>query len=552
MALVYSQQSPSLTMLQARPSSAGGIMNGSQNHQNQYAAQTHRSSRSYGGSTTTGYRGGSVPMQATGYNVAPVNQNMQWQQYANSRSISAGSVPTMQSFDPSLQYRQQYAATTGAGYANPYGGPVAARDDTAAIVRNMGSMQRPQSNYYVPGQANNVTDKYRRANAQAVQANRAQANTLSASYSATQNTGMYQNSQASRSVPNVIGNADMSFQNRVNSDEAFQARRRTAAGTDSRPGSAHSRNGSGESDSSRRSSHSRPSSSNRHRASGSIIGPSDAAEQTKPVPVRVSSSDAIKKTITPSPLSRQANLSGDVSEEGQLAAAASPNLNTPAAKQLAALQKNGKTKSKTSRLRRAFSFGSAADFRKAEEETKEPTKLQKQPSSEEAYDAEQARIAQAQEANGLGQSIYGGRFFNSTDNLSISSTASSASIMIRKMGRGMKKSTRSLVGLFRPKSVVGIPAAEPLEPETSQATASMITAEAERVGVTPDPATGTGFPHLERNSLDASRGLPEIPTDHLSSLGSDGPSLVSSGEPDRADILAAVRKGILKRKFISM
>jgi len=71
--------------------------------------------------------------------------------------------------------------------------------------------------------------------------------------------------------------------------------------------------------------------------------------------------------------------------------------------------------------------------------------------------------AEQQEAGGIGSGIYSGQgnfFTGSTDNLSISSTASSASIMIRKMGKGMKKSTRSLVGLFRPKSVIGVPAAD--------------------------------------------------------------------------------------------
>jgi hypothetical protein len=237
------------------------------------------------------------------------------------------------------------------------------------------------------------------------------------------------------------------------------------------------------------------------------------------------------------------------------------NLDTPAAKQLAAInnQKGAKGKSKTSRLRRAFSFGSAADFRKAAEEDAankpEPAKLHKERTPEDAYDAEQARIAEAQEAAGIGNSIYGGRFFGSTDNLSISSTASSASVMIRKMGRGMKKSTRSFVGLFRPKSVIGVPAAEPLAPETSEATVSMVTVEAEtqRVNVNPDPVAtngGTGFPHLERNSLDATR-VPEMALESLGSPGTDASTLRKSivgGDRERAEVLAAVRKGILKRK----
>lgn len=232
------------------------------------------------------------------------------------------------------------------------------------------------------------------------------------------------------------------------------------------------------------------------------------------------------------------------------------NLESPAARQLAAInQKGRKGKNKTSRLRRAFSFGSAADFKKAAEpengDKSEPTRLHKEPTAEEAYDAEQARIAEQQEASGLGHSIYGGRFFGgSTDNLSISSTASSASIMIRKMGRGMKKSTRSLVGLFRPKSVVGVPAADGPIPEASQAEVSMITVEAEtqRVNVAAEPKSSDTFPRLERNSIDTNLGA-EI-NERLGSSGTDNSTSRKSivgGDKERAEVLAAVRKGILKR-----
>jgi hypothetical protein len=187
-----------------------------------------------------------------------------------------------------------------------------------------------------------------------------------------------------------------------------------------------------------------------------------------------------------------------------------------------------------------------------------PGKLHKDRDPEEVYNAEQARIAQQQEEAGIGSNIYSaGRLFSgSTDNLSISSTASSASIMIRKMGRGMKKGTRSLVGLFRPKSVIGAPAADAKVPEASEATVSMITVEAERarVNVNPDPHSqnggGTGFPHLERNSLDASNVTSAAP-DRLGSSGTDNSAprrSIAGGEKERAEILAAVRKGILKSK----
>ncbi|OHW91512.1 hypothetical protein CSPAE12_09817 [Colletotrichum incanum] len=238
------------------------------------------------------------------------------------------------------------------------------------------------------------------------------------------------------------------------------------------------------------------------------------------------------------------------------------NASSPAAQQLAAInQKSTRSKSKTSRLRRAFSFGSAADFKKAAgpdtappdaNDAADPSRLHKDPTPAEIYDAEQAAIAKKQEEGGIGNNIYGGRLFSSsTDNLSISSTASSASIMIRKMGRGMKKSTRNLVGLFRPKSVIGVPAADALAPEASQAAVSMITVEAERVNVNADPRTqnggGTGFPHLERNSLDISN-TPSMVSERAGSSGTDsaGRKSIVGGDKERAEVLAAVRKGILK------
>ena len=296
----------------------------------------------------------------------------------------------------------------------------------------------------------------------------------------------------------------------------------------------------------------------------SLLGGEDTSargDQVKSlnIPPRGSSSDiGAKRTLSPSPLSKPITMENEGADDVVPSAAASANLSSPAAQQLAALnQKGGKAKSKTSRLRRAFSFGSAAELRKAAEDSErpEPTKLHKDPTPEEAYDAEQERIAQAQEAGGIGNSIYGGRFFGSTDNLSISSTASSASIMIRKMGRGMKKSTRSLVGLFRPKSVVGVPAAEALAPEASEATVSMVTVEAEtqRVNVTADPHAsngGTGFPRLERNSLDTAH-IAEVVEDRMDSSHSEqtGPRRsIVGGERERAEVLAAVKKGILKRK----
>lgn len=290
------------------------------------------------------------------------------------------------------------------------------------------------------------------------------------------------------------------------------------------------------------------------------------------IPPRGSSTDAAnaKRGANPSPLSKPVTMEteeGSTQPAGATESAAQepaspPRFESAAVRQLTAInEKRGKAKSKTSRLRRAFSFGSAAEFRKAapdgEAADNSAGKLHKDRNPEDAYDEEQARIAQQQEAAGIGSNIYaGGRFFHgSTDNLSISSTASSASIMIRKMGRGMKKGTRSLVGLFRPKSIIGAPAAEPIQPETTQTAVSMITVEAERelVNVNPDPKAqggGTGFPRLERNSIDAAK-VPVLEPERLGSSGTDSTGARKSivgGENERAEVLAAVRKGILKRE----
>ena len=293
-----------------------------------------------------------------------------------------------------------------------------------------------------------------------------------------------------------------------------------------------------------------------------------------------SSSDANKRLATPSPLSKPMTMPSDLpsanttsqssktikpQQTAQPIATPSHTPESPAAQQLAALSKKEEKKAgKTSRLRRAFSFGSAAELRKASAEnshqshvSSERARLQKSQFRDEE-EAQQAAIVQKQEAAGLGEGIYSGQghfFTGSTDNLSISSTASSASIMIRKMGKGMKKSTRSLVGLFRPKSVIGVPAADGPITEASTAQVSMVTIEAERerVNVNPNshlhdqPVGGTGYPKLERNSLDAASAASTEPNLSFSSDNSRPRRSIVGGEKERSEVLAAVKKGILKR-----
>jgi len=252
----------------------------------------------------------------------------------------------------------------------------------------------------------------------------------------------------------------------------------------------------------------------------------------------------------PSPLSQSA-YSRDQTGSAQSPAKAA-HAPSPAAQHLAALSDKDLNKGMKSRLRRAFSFGTAAEMRKASGENVPPSQTIVHAQTGEELDSEQLEIAKRQEAAGFGAGIYSGQggYSGSTDNLSIQSTASSASLMLRKMGKGMKKSGRSLKGLFRPKSVIGVPAADgPIQPSLAQV--SMVTVEAERqkVNVNANPADqlggGTGFPKLERNSVDTTQQINDRPSSH-DRTDSMRKSIVGS-EKERAEVLAAVRKGILKR-----
>ena len=401
------------------------------------------------------------------------------------------------------------------------------------------------------------------------------------------------------------------------------------------PASSHGRNGSQESVSSR--SASRPGSVSSHASTPSrsaawnadilgqakrddsplrahISAQSGTGQRLEPKLVNVpqrGSSDNNRRTVNPSPLSKPVAMKSDlpvaingpgkgnvVANAQDSPAPAASEARAPesaAARHLAALnKKDGKGEKKPSRLRRAFSFSSASELKKAAEassssvqaaaaataspagpattsQSRPSNKLRKEQPADDELMAREAAIVQRQEAGGLGSSIYSGQghfFTGSTDNLSVSSTASSASLMLRKMGHGVKRSTRSLVGLFRPKSMVGAPGAlaEPSAPAASAAQVSMVTVEAERekVNVNLDPhdqvGGGTGFPRLERNSLDAaSMGAGSEPALSFSST-SDGRTpaqtgmqaprrSIVGGERERAEALAAVKKGILKRMF---
>jgi hypothetical protein len=222
-------------------------------------------------------------------------------------------------------------------------------------------------------------------------------------------------------------------------------------------------------------------------------------------------------------------------------------------KHLAAV--NEKDKGMKSRLRRAFSFGSAAELRRASAENAvaaERARLRKDKYQSDE-DAEQAAIIAKQEAAGIGAGIYSGQGgMGSNDNLSIQSAASSASIMLRKMGSGMKKGTRSIKGLFRPKSVIGVPAADGPISRPSVGQVSMVSVEAERQKVNVNANAhdqvrgGTGYPRLERNSIDAGRSAEIVNAD--GSIANDlGRKSIVGGDRERAEILSNMKKGILKR-----
>jgi hypothetical protein len=277
------------------------------------------------------------------------------------------------------------------------------------------------------------------------------------------------------------------------------------------------------------------------------------ASATTPSNASIKGAPEAARRIAPSPLSNPMSPSDSSSPAKN---ATGPSL---AVQQLTALNDTPGAKGMKSRLRRAFSFGSAAELRRASAENNlsaERAKLRKDRYQNE-NDAEQAAIVAKQEAAGIGAGIYSGQggFTGSTDNVSISSTASSASIMLRKMGSGMKKGSRSIKGLFRPKSVIGVPAADGPIAQPSVGQVSMVSVEAERqkVNVNADPheqiGGGTGYPKLERNSLDAIQvTLPETDSSPAPKNDSLTRKSIVGGDRERAEVLSSIKKGILKRK----
>ena len=127
--------------------------------------------------------------------------------------------------------------------------------------------------------------------------------------------------------------------------------------------------------------------------------------------------------------------------------------------------------------------------------------------------------------------------------------------MLRKMGTGMKKGGRSIKGLFRPKSVIGVPAADGPLNQASVGRVSMVTVEAERLKVNVNAEAreqaggATGYPRLERNSLDAARSANEISGSPSPSTNESARKSIVGGDRERAEVLSSIKKGILKRKW---
>lgn len=286
-----------------------------------------------------------------------------------------------------------------------------------------------------------------------------------------------------------------------------------------------------------------------------------------PAPSKASKPEE-KRTSKPSPLSQPATTSPESpvvessakADKADSRPPASPAPESPAAKRLAELKNDAGKRPGKSRLRRAFSFGSSAELLKANSQSKREAiaaeKARKEALREELGD-EQAAIAEQQEASGLGESIYShqGNFFTgSTDALSISSTASSASMMLRKMGKGMKKGTRSLVGMFRPKSIASINSGEGQADGMAPPQISVVNVEFDResVAVNPDPQDmprgGTVFPKVE-NGNEVRRSTSIREAERAAADSSRSRKSIVGGDQERAEALSQMRRGILKKTY---
>lgn len=299
-ALVQTYSQPtSTTMLQTRPPSAGGIMPNNQSHSNrQYSVANSQAPKSvYNTNGSTGYRGSTVATQPYAFSSTPnLSQTLSWQQYGAYRASSSSTVPSHQAYDSSQNHRPTIQ-NNAQGYSNSFGmSHGGSRDDSAlASNRNLTPAARPHSYLSVSTQPSFSTstkqsgpDRYRRT----THHGRSQSSTFQPTPSMVTPSQAYQANRrysASHLAPNqgllsVSSMDDLQQYKQAAQGEAMRMRRRSVHTIEARDNASvrpisrdsadskqprtirpesHSRNGSSDSVSSTRSSHSRPSSVSR-------------------------------------------------------------------------------------------------------------------------------------------------------------------------------------------------------------------------------------------------------------------------------------------------
>ncbi|KAH7339997.1 hypothetical protein BKA66DRAFT_46201 [Pyrenochaeta sp. MPI-SDFR-AT-0127] len=161
-----------------------------------------------------------------------------------------------------------------------------------------------------------------------------------------------------------------------------------------------------------------------------------------------------------------------------------------------------------------------------------------------------------QDVAGMGAGIHSAQtgFSGLMDNLSISPTASSASIMLRNMGNKLEKGGRFTKRLFKPKSVISVPAADGSIAEPTVGQVLVVSGEAgrQKVNVNTDPGNqvggGTGYLKVERSSLHIRQTTARVGRSLGLTANESWPRKRIDGEyRERAEVFSLARKGILKR-----
>ncbi|KAJ5167500.1 uncharacterized protein N7482_006281 [Penicillium canariense] len=610
------QQSGTVPVLQTRPSSSSGTF-ASPSTQSPVSRYQNMSWSSFNAGNSGSYRAGHPVVAPYAYTPnlgpsapSPTSQHRQsWSPHLRPEHRTFSAPVTHQgSLNPSYTGHSRVVHPAAGSVSNSSSSTSSFRshiskDDSALPSRQLRTEQplRPLSTANLPppnvmnisspaGSAKPSPNRYRRANQQRTEGARPQSPAPASTPPAAEDqtaagpriilrsnghnrvSSVDDSSHLERPQPELakryrrrsLGNMDpstypnMELQMPLSSSSQYGSYDFIAFDTKERPRSAHSH---------------RDSSVSVHSAHSSTSSVREgAAPESSPVTSKTSKPEE-KRASKSSPLS-QPSTSPDSPTTGptesQTTTASSPPVDSPAARRLAELKNESKRPGK-SRLRRAFSFGSASELLKASSAQNAANKREAAAAEQARREAlreelgeEQAAIAEQQEASGLGESIYshqGNLFRGSTDALSVSSTASSASMMLRKMGKGMKRGGRSLVGLFRPKSVASINSIEGGVPEQPMAAPkiSVVNVEGERaevesVTVNPDvqdmPRGGTVFPKAESGSEPRRSGsLHERPVQQRSLSDNTGDSRKSivGGDRERAEVLATLHRGILKK-----